>query len=628
MLASNYFEKEATLKNYWTCSGDFDDFNGKVEIVKSGIKTDNEVYSLSSKIERDNYGVVFRNDILKNISDKTINIRDLKSRFIFEGGEYEVYTQYNNWQSESIGGWQELVTEISASCRSVRTTQNATPFMVLWSKQENRGVVFHILPNCAWEMKVTHVGMPQKYSRVMVEIGINSYNFNCELKNGEVISLPPVICYETKNKIDFDCYKLHNFMHNKFPRSEMPLFYNTWLYKFTDFTPDDLFLQAEYASKLGLEYFVVDAGWFGNGQQDWFTTVGDWEENLQGGLYGRMKELSKRVNDLGMKFGLWFEPERAAEESKSVKNNPEFYFKEGEHYFLDFSNPDARNYILNKMKSMISKYNIDFIKFDFNADMFFDVNKKSFIDYFKGAKIFLSEIRKYRPGIYLSGCAGGGERTELNNYTLYDSFWPSDNESPYEEMRMYKETILRLPPQGFERITCVHSLDEYKDFYEPFKPYSYNSNERLIAAGDAWWKDIVGVNITYLDGYWTSGPVCLSCDLTKISEEAFKHFKDKISQIKKKREFWKKAVARILCDTKTMTVYQYSDMDLSEIVIQVFSKKSLQDKITVFPEVCEDKDYIINDKTVSGKEIKENGIEISILQWKEMSEERIHMCAK
>ena len=211
-------------------------------------------------------------------------------------------------------------------------------------------------------------------------------------------------------------------MHNNFPRKEMPLFYNTWLYKFTDFTPEDLFLQAEYASKLGLEYFVVDAGWFGNGEQDWFTTVGDWEENLQGGLWGRMKELSKKVNDLGMKFGLWFEPERAAEASKSVKNHPGFYFKEGEHYFLDFSNPDARNYILNKMTSMISEYNIDFIKFDFNADMFFDVNKKSFIDHFKGVIIFLSEIRKHHPGIYLSGCAGGGERTELNNYTFYDSF--------------------------------------------------------------------------------------------------------------------------------------------------------------------------------------------------------------
>ena len=81
-------------------------------------------------------------------------------------------------------------------------------------------------------------------------------------------------------------------------------------------------------------------------------------------------------------------------------------------------------------------------------------------------------------------------RMELNNYTEFDSNWPSDNESPYVEMDIYKQTILRLPPQGYERWVAVHSLMGYEDFYEPFKGSNEGNVERMVACGDAIWHRI------------------------------------------------------------------------------------------------------------------------------------------
>lgn len=605
--------------------GSFGELTEHISVDKNILINETNGCLMKCEYEKDDYGVFTRRDSFVNNSDKPVEVNCLKARFVFEGGEYEVYTQYNNWQSESMGGWQPLVTQVSAGCQSTRTTQDASPFMVLWSKQQSRGVVFHLLPNSAWEIKVMHVGLPAKCSKAVVELGISDYNFHLTVAPGKEVELPEIICYETQNRLDFDCYKLHNYMHTKYPRRNLPMIYNTWLYIFTSFTTDLLMNQAKLASEMGLEYFVVDAGWFGKGKI-WYSIAGDWEENLTGGFCGGMKEFADYVRSLGMKFGFWLEPERAGVDALSVKEHPDFYIKEGTNnspegtnYFLDFDNPEALKWILDISTRLIEYYGVEYIKFDYNANMFYDVSRASFLKYHKGLEKYLNELRKRFPTLYLSGCAGGGERTELANYIKYDSFWPTDNESPYENMRMYKETILRLPPQGYEKLTCIHSLSEYEDFYAPFSLESKNPTDRLISCADAVWYDVKGVHPSYLEGYHTCSPVGFSCDLSKISPKMRENFKRHINKIKENREFWKSAVARIIADTPTVTVYQYSDMELTKNIIQVMTDKILQDEITVYPVVAEDKMYFVNEEiVVSGRVIMEEGLNVKILNWYEM----------
>lgn len=622
MLTANFFNKGDEARMFWRAGGSFGEMVGDLTREDGKLIKTSDEYQITCTYTQDEYGVITRKDVFKNISDKKINLTSLKSRFVFEGGEYEVYTQYNNWQCESIGEWQSLVTSVSAGCTSTRSTQNASPFMVLWSKQQGRGAVIHLLPNCSWEIKVTRVGLPQRMSKAVVELGPIDYDYDIEVNPGEEIYLPEIICYETKNRLDFDCYKLHNYMHTNYPRREMPMIYNTWMYRYTDFTPELLLKQAEVAKDMGLEYFVIDAGWFGKEGVNWFLTVGDWVENPVGGFRGTMKEFADKIRKMGLKFGFWMEPERANPGTDSVNAHPEYYLKSNykDMYFLDFANPDAREWMLGVITNLIDTYGIEYIKFDYNDDLFNDMRHSSFYYYQQGFDIFMRELRSRRPQVYLTGCAGGGERTELANYRRYDSFWPSDNESPYSEMRMHRDTMLRLPPQGFERWTCVHSLEEYDAFYKPFTVESHKPHNRMVACCDAWWYDVSGVHPSYLDAYHTCGPVGFSCDLTRISELDRNHFKEHIASVKEKREFWKNAVARILCDTESVTVYQYSDMALTDIEIQVVSMEPFQNQITVYPVVCADKTYLLNGETkINGKDIISEGIDVAINGWKEMS---------
>ena len=624
MLSQRFFRNQCNTKALWRVLGNFGEITESIKVDENTLINETSGCLMKCVYEKDAYGVFTRSDSFVNNSDKPVEVNCLKARFVFEGGEYEVYTQYNDWQSESMGGWQLLVTQVVAGCQSTRTTQDAAPFMVLWSKQQSRGVVFHLLPNCAWEIKVMRIGLG-KVSKVVVELGIADYNFHLTIAPGEEVKLPEIICYETKNRLDFDCYKLHNHMHTKYPRRDLPMIYNTWLYRFTSFTTELLMKQAELASEMGLEYFVVDAGWFGRGKL-WYSIAGDWEENLTGGFCGRMKEFADYVRSLGMKFGFWLEPERAGADTVSIKERPDFYIKvgdddspEGTNYFLDFDNAEAFNWILDVSSKLIEHYGVEYIKFDYNANMFYDVSHTSFLKYQKGLEKYLNELRKRFPMIYLSGCAGGGERTELANYIKYDSFWPTDNESPYENMRMFKEAILRLPPQGYEKLTCIHSLTEYEELYAPFSLETGNPTERLISCADAVWYDIKGVHPSYLEGYHTCSPIEFSCDLSRISPEMRKKFKTHIEQVKENREFWKTAVARIIADTPTVTVYQYGDMSLTKNIIQVMTDKILQDEITVYPVLEEDKMYLVNGEVeLNGSVIMEEGIDIKLTNWYEM----------
>ena len=90
-----------------------------------------------------------------------------------------------------------------------------------------------------------------------------------------------------------------------------------------------------------------------------------------------MKEFSEKVHEMGMKFGLWFEIERAVADSESVKLHPDYYIPYRGQYFVNFANPKATNYILDLLDDRIRRYSIDYIKFDFNANIFDDTDSQS-----------------------------------------------------------------------------------------------------------------------------------------------------------------------------------------------------------------------------------------------------------
>lgn len=583
-------------ENLWNCFGDFGHLHGK--FAPDSRTLTNECYTLEQTLSKSSHGVYERQDILRNISDSEITISCLKSRFVLCAGDYEVYTQYNAWCNESIGAWQPLTTAITVGCQSVRSCTGASPFMALWNNQTNRGIVFHLLPESTWEMCVSRTHSQQ----VLVEMGMDAPNLQLKLAPSQQIKLPQILYYEFMSKTDIDCYKLHRYCNDRFPKRKLPVMYDTWLDKFDKLNLEHTLQQVPLAAELGVEYFVIDAGWFGKNDL-WIFNIGDWEESLNLGYQGQMLEVAKAVRANGIKFGLWLEPERAVEEAKTLESHKQFFIHGGDRsYYLNFADEDARNYIFDVTRMLIETYGVEFIKFDFNDDLYFDDSRTALTEYFKGYSLYIRRLRETFPHVYLENCASGGARMHLGNCQDFDSFWPTDNQSAHEGMRIMKDTILRMPPNVLDRWASIESLENtfINDLGE--------KHNQLITIGDAVWQHLDAVHPSQLKGYLSGGPLGLSCDLTHLSDLHFEMLKKHIAQFKKDRAFWANAECRISVDTPSLFILEYRDRTLDKVVTQVYIRKVTQLGLFLYPQLDPEKTYCINGgKAIKGSTLMEDG---------------------
>lgn len=590
-------------EDLWNISGSFGNIQSKVEENEGVFVAENNSIRATAEITDFGYGVKRRTGKVKNISNCEITINALSAVFLFEGGEYDVYSQYNGWENESEGAWQPLVSGVCAESPSVRNTHGATPFMALWNNQTSRGMVFHLITYSSWRMRIKRV-YDFADTKIVAEFETGCGGLEIKLLPGEEITLPEILFYEAKNKTDLDCHKLHFALNKAYPDREMPVIYNTWLYRFDGFTYDDIVKQIEKAAELGVEYFVIDAGWFGDGDT-WFVNKGDWEENLNYGFRGRMKEIAEKVREHKMKFGFWLEAECANRESKIVKEHPEYFVKaDGAMMLLNFARRDALEYIFDKTCELIDRYDAYFIKFDFNGDKRFDEDGYAFLKYFEGHCEYIRRLKEKYPHLYFENCASGGQRMSIRDGRMYDSFWLSDDQSPYHGIDIFKDTLLRMPPQWIECWATVRSVGG-------FAPDDLN--EKLIASHDAGWGEVIGVYESYLKAFLTGCPIGLSCDLTALSDSVVKMLKEHIEDFKTNRAFWRKAGCHILTDTKTMQILEYRDEDFDRIELVVIKKRALQKTITLFPVLDANAKYCVNGGgSRLGAEIMENGIELAL----------------
>lgn len=596
-------------KNEFNVEDILEIYSNEGKFSLSGKKIDNayvaedDRFLAESKVLKDETGIYQRKDKFVNKSENSVSVNSISSRFLFDGGEYQVYTQSSVWQNESTGMWQPLNTGIISFGESIRTSEGSAPFVAIWNEQTNTGMAFHIFPESMWKIEVKKILLSGFNCVIEVKIGIDNKNLSFNLNKGESIELPEILYYTFKNKTDMDCYKLHRYLHKNYPRREMPVIFNSWLSDFDNISYNKLVKQAEIASELGVEYFVVDAGWFGNHSKKWENAIGDWIESDTGKLGGRLKDVSDAVRLLGMKFGLWFEPERAVEGADCVKEHPEYYIKDGDNYFIDYTNDKAIEYLLENIGQTISNCNIEYVKFDANADLRIDPQRTSFINYHKGYKKFIEKFRERFPKMYLEGCAAGGMKMDLSYLRYADSFWFTDNQSPFDGLQIYKNTIIRMLPQAIDKVATITSIRDVICTYT-------GDTDLLVASNNGTWDDFKVLNKSFLFGFLSGTPVEISCDLSALSEDVHKEMKEFIGKFKKERELLKQTECRILTDTETMLVLQYNDKEFNNIKIVVYALRIMQDKITVYPEVDKNCRYVkISEETEYDGE---KGIDVSI----------------
>lgn len=211
----------------------------------------------------------------------------------------------------------------------------------------------------------------------------------------------------------------------------------------------------------------------------------------------------------------------------------------------------------------------------------------------------------------------------LVNGMDFDSFWLSDNQSPYEGMRIFKDTLLRMPPQMIEKWAAIQSVCDFGHYC------TEGAREKIIAANDALWQDVRGINESCLEGFLTGGAVCFSCDLNSFSDELFLSLKNFVAQFKKERDFWRTAVCRILVDTESVLVLEYSDRNFEKAELLVYTNRIRQSSLLIYPKLDGASSYRLNGGEIQKGALAEaRGIEVTLegnFKSKRISLERIRV---
>ena len=259
---------------------------------------------------------------------------------------------------------------------------------------------------------------PEEDDRSSLSIGIKVNGLI--LEPGETLRLPDVHLGFFKGGPSEGGNALRSYIHDHISAKYMKqpvipaVSYNQWPSKF-DF--NFLKEQAEMASKIGTEVYVVDAGWFPG---EFPLGVGNWDRTDEKKLPDGLEPLAACVRDLGMEFGLWFEPERAAENTTLHKRHPDWFYPggEGRNFHLDLANPSARKYLIEMLGGYIERLDLRWIKWDYNISPFkhweaADATLKIQFEYIYGLYHVLDTLMENYPLCRMEHCASGGRRIDL-----------------------------------------------------------------------------------------------------------------------------------------------------------------------------------------------------------------------
>ena len=293
----------------------------------------------------------------------------------------------------------------------------------------------------------------QGLTRIMQ--GINPAQFSKVLESGACFETPEAVMAWSDEGFNGLSKRLHSFVNRHIVPQywqfrERPVLYNSWEGCMFDFNRARLLDLAGRAKKLGCELFVLDDGWFGKRNDD-KAGLGDYTVNRKK-LPGGLKALVDRINDLGMEFGLWFEPEAVNPDSDLYRAHPDWALTDDlppvygrNELLLDLTKEKVRDYIVENVSAVLDSANISYVKWDMNRNSV-ALGEKAH-DYILGLYDVLRRIFGPRPEILLEGCASGGNRFDLGMLCYAPQIWCSDDTDPIERLTI-QQSLSYLYPQS------------------------------------------------------------------------------------------------------------------------------------------------------------------------------------
>ncbi|MBZ2068953.1 alpha-galactosidase [Streptococcus sanguinis] len=302
------------------------------------------------------------------------------------------------------------------------------------------------------------------YDVTRLQLGINPFGFEWKLAAGQSFTSPEALLVYSEQGLNGMSQVFHQLFRRRLARGYWrervrPVLINNWEATYFDFSEDQLLELAEKAQEVGVELFVLDDGWFGQRTND-RAGLGDWfvnPERLPQGL----GSLAERIHGLGMKFGLWFEPEMVNKDSQLYRSHPDWLLAvpdrqpyHGRNQFvLDYSRSEVVDEIFERLSAVIKEAQLDYIKWDMNrplTDVFSaawpaDQQGEIFHSYVLGVYDLYERLISRYPSLLFESCSSGGGRFDPGMLYYTPQAWTSDDSDAIERLKIQYGTSLLYP---------------------------------------------------------------------------------------------------------------------------------------------------------------------------------------
>lgn len=545
---------------------------------------------------------------LTNNGSSEITLLRAYIRVMLEPGPYEYYFQSSRWSQENRGFWRNLDDQgVVLTHKEGRTTGGNTPYCALRQIGYPQTLSFHIAPVGNWRIRI----IPQFFSNteppVAVDLGMRDEELAYTLAPGESWTLPEVLIQESS---DFDSAmpQLHDFLYSVYPEhlaKELPVIYNTWFDRFNDLDVPHLREELAAAKEIGCETFVVDAGWFGEGESCGVT--GDWREKTDDAFYGKMQDFANEVRSAGLNFGLWMEMERYEPTVPIVKKHPEWFIATNlnKNLRIDLDNPAAAEYLQSEIQRLIDTYDLEYIKFDMNATLGFDDTGKELNSYQSKFLEIIDNIKSNNPGVILENCSSGALRCDLACMKHFDLSFPSDNANAFTMLMTMRGLWRRFLPGRILR-WCV--MREIKDHVAQM-----DAANTIIMPGEATFEEYERADLeSLLIGNFTGGAFGFSGDIASLSPANRQLVKKYVDLYKSRRHFLNNARGHWLVDTDRLQQFEL-ELNGNAIIVTAYLACDQHGKRRVYPKnLLPEAFYNINGQRQRGKELMQNGFTVEL----------------
>ena len=407
----------------------------------------------------DEYDIIARSTVIRNRSDAEMTIDSaFSSSLDLPIGDYEMLYLSGTWGRERDIVKTPLKPGIKAEASNARggSGHEINPFAIISRRgaDEDTGEAYGF--SLIYSGNHCTAAEADRFGSLRVRQGINPLGFAKTLSpGGEFYTPQSVLCYSrggfgALSREYHDVYR-SNLMTSKWTHESRPVLINNWEGTYFDFTEEKLLEMAKSAKELGLDLFVLDDGWFGRRDSD-NSSLGDWVVNykkLPSGIDG----LAEQINKLGMKFGLWIEPEMVNPDSDLFRAHPDWIVHTPgrepaqirNQYILDLSRGEVCDYIIGAISAVLEGAHIEYIKWDMNRQMT-DMPRPGYNhEYTLGFYKIIDAVTKKFPDILIEGCSAGGGRFDPGVLAYAPQIWASDDSDAIARLKIQYGTSMCYP---------------------------------------------------------------------------------------------------------------------------------------------------------------------------------------